>query len=315
MLKFIVCVGFGLLAACSSDGNSNTFHLQTKDIKMSPGEEKTFCYYLHTPNTEPMVINKWTSDMTDGSHHMLLYGNPSGYQKADDMYDEPCPIVGRTQPYYMYMTTRSGHDEWDMPTDDGNGTPLGMLVQPHTAVYVQMHFINSTDADMMVHVAIDAYALPKGSDYTPSSGFITYNNSIEVPPGAVNHLETATCSLPPGGKFWALSMHSHKQTVETWARDGDATGNIVFDNQNWEHPPVMFWQDSPFYTFQSPTITWQCLYNNTGDNKNTTVYAGLSAATDEMCVVFGLFFPATSPLACVYDTTIPGGCSCSSLGQ
>ena len=31
------------------------------DITLTPGEEVTYCWYFHTKNTSPIVINKWAS--------------------------------------------------------------------------------------------------------------------------------------------------------------------------------------------------------------------------------------------------------------
>jgi hypothetical protein len=304
-----------LLAGCGSESvESGPIELQTKDIVVHPGEETTYCYYLHTKNDVPVAVNKWVSDMTPGSHHMIIYANPSGYQPEDDMFDAPCPIVGRTQPIWIFSSQKPGHDEWALPVDDGAGKPLGQLIDPHTAVFLQMHFINETDADLMVHVNLKGEVLPVDSEFTPTSGYMAYNNSIAIPPGAVNHLETATCDLPPDVKFWAMVTHSHKQTIHTAVMDGPETGPVVFQDTDWEHPVTQFWDADPFYKFTDTKLTWTCTYNNTGDNAATTVYSGQSSVTDEMCVVGGFYFPATKPLACIWDTSIPGGCSCSTTG-
>jgi hypothetical protein len=35
------------------------------------------CYWFHTPNAAAVMINKWVSDMTPGSHHMIFFdGGP-----------------------------------------------------------------------------------------------------------------------------------------------------------------------------------------------------------------------------------------------
>jgi len=52
---------------------------------------------------------------------------------------------------------------------------------------------------------------------------------------------------------------------------------------------------TPYYTFTNPNLTWSCTYDNTGDNAGSTVVAGSSAKTNEMCMATGYFFPATGP--------------------
>lgn len=299
------------LAACGGDDGYGDVVIQTRDIIVKPGEELTYCYYLHTDNDEPVVVNKWVSDLTPGSHHMVIFENPSGFQPEDHKFETPCPIVGRSQPIWVFSSQTSGHDEWTLPDDDGTGKPLGQLVRPHMAIYVQIHMLNHGDTDLPVHVTVRGEAMPKGLDYTPTANFVNYNNSLKIPPGATNHMETATCKLPEGTQYVSMATHSHKQTVTTYVKDGDVNGPVVFTDSNWEHPETVFWKDAPFYKFQSNEMTWQCLYDNTGDNATRTIYSGQSSVTDEMCVAFGFYFPAPNPLICIYDTTIPELCSCS----
>jgi hypothetical protein len=86
-----------ILAACGSDkgmgggggggggggpdgsiSDTLAIDVQSTDITLAPGQEVTYCYYFHTSNTSPAVIHKWVSDMTPGSHHLILFiGGPS----------------------------------------------------------------------------------------------------------------------------------------------------------------------------------------------------------------------------------------------
>ena len=40
------------------------FQVTTPEVTIMPHQEITYCYYFHTPNTENMVIKKWSSSMT-----------------------------------------------------------------------------------------------------------------------------------------------------------------------------------------------------------------------------------------------------------
>jgi len=62
------------------------------------------------------------------------------------------------------------------------------------------------------------------------------------------------------------------------------------------------WMASPFYTFSTNQLTYECTYNNTGPNAATTVVDGPSAVTNEMCMATGYYFPATKPLLCLNNT-------------
>jgi hypothetical protein len=121
---------------------------------------------------------------------------------------------------------------------------------------------------------------------------VTYNDDISIPPGATNFVVSASCPVPAGVKFWSMSTHSHKQSIETQVMDGSS---MIFTSTDWEHPGAQVWAQTPFYTFSATNLTWSCTYDNTGSNAAITVKSGPSAQTNEMCMATGYFFPATSP--------------------
>ena len=99
-------------------------------------------------------------------------------------------------------------------------------------------------------------------------------------------------------KFFTVSTHAHKRATHTQVNDG---ATIVFQSDNWEHPGAADWRANPNYTFSSGTLTYRCDYTN--DTANT-VRTGDSAATDEMCMAVGYFFPATAPRYCINSAAI-----------
>jgi hypothetical protein len=304
MRAFVLLVT--VLAACSSDTTDDpavtttlAFEVKSSDLVLQPGEETTKCFYFHTTNTEEVQVAKWVSDMTPGSHHMIAFSS-LGSQPADgtvdncDGADIPVPIFG----------TQVAHEELVFPTDDGFGKPLAQTIAPNTAGYLQMHYLNTTDEPLTVHVTLAGYSLPAGVEFTKTDLFATYNNDIAIPPGATNYKVSATCEMPFDKKFWQMSSHSHKQSIATLVADGTTP---VFQSTDWEHPGAERWENPTFYQFQAPTITWECTYNNTGDNATRTVRAGQSAATNEMCMATGYYFPANGPHGCFMND---GQCQC-----
>jgi hypothetical protein len=275
------------------------FTMTSTDLTLQPGEETTKCFYAHTPNTAQVEINKWVSDMTPGSHHMIVFSS-LGTQPPDGTIDD---CSGANVPVPVYGT-QIPHEELAFPTDDGFGKPLAQFIDPNTALYFQMHYLNTTDGPLQVHVSLSAYALPPATDVTRTDLFATYNQDIAIPPMATNYVVTATCEVFDK-KFWQMSSHSHKQSVATAVKDGD---NTVFASTDWEHPGSQRWDSKTgFYQFKTPSITWSCTYNNTGDNANRTVKSGLSAQTNEMCMATGYYFPAVGARGCFMSG---GQCRC-----
>src|SRR5690242_17216415 len=73
--------------APGTTGDPPAFEIVSKDITLQPGDQITYCYYFHTPNTSEVRVNKWVSDMTAGSHHAILFLLPSGGSMPDGTLD------------------------------------------------------------------------------------------------------------------------------------------------------------------------------------------------------------------------------------
>ncbi|MDX2091461.1 MAG: hypothetical protein SFX73_26610 [Kofleriaceae bacterium] len=302
-----VSVGLALVA-CGSEGSppddvdaadtttTRAFTITSPDVTIDPGDEITYCYYFKTPNTEDVVIRKWASTMTPGSHHMIMYTTKTETQPAGTVSATGCGgFSAANVPSWTYAT-QTPTAELALPDDDGTGLPLGQLIPAGTFGYLEMHYLNATDAAIQAHVEVTAEALAAGAPYTQTAAFVTYNNDISIDPGATGDLESMSCATPVNAKFWTMSTHAHKQAVLTQVKDG---ASVVFSSDDWEHPGSKNWMETPFYSFASGRITYECTYDNVGDNKDRTVESGSSADTNEMCMATGYYFPATKPLLCI----------------
>ena len=294
-LTLVACGGSDRSApdAGSSD-DVPAVKMVSPDIHIAAGQEIVYCYYFHMPNTSMVAIKKWVSDMTPGSHHMILYFTDTAVQPDGTL--NTCESGGAgIVPVWTYAS-QTPHQESAMPADDGTGMPLAQEIAPGQAAYFQMHYLNASDAAITVHVELGGFGYPPGTKYTRTAPYVTYNASIQIPPGAVNHIETQTCTVPAGLKFWEMSTHSHKQSVHTDVKDGTT---VVFQSDDWEHPGGELWSAPSFYAFASGKLTYECSYNNIQENAGITVVDGPSAATNEMCMAVGYFFPATAPHMCL----------------
>lgn len=281
-------------ASGSNTDPNAAFEIKSPDILLPHGTEVTKCFYFHTSNTSTVAINKWISDMTPGSHHLILLLNPSGAsQPADGTIQDNCNLFGgATSPSSIPAWTfaaASPHVEEDLPADDGAGKPLAQNIPANTAGYVQMHYLNATDNDLMVHIDVKAYALAPSTPYTQTDAYITYIQGFSVPGNATNYPVNGSCPVDPSMKFWQMTSHTHKQGVDVKINDGSTN---IYDTTDWEHPMVKEWASNPFYTFTSPNLSWTCSYTNPS---STPINEGQSAAMNEMCMANEYYFPATGP--------------------
>lgn len=268
------------------------FQIVSPTVDINPGVEVTYCYYFRTPNTTDLQIKRWASHMTDGSHHMILYLTSTDQQTPGTLSTSQCGLgSGGVGPVWTY-SAQTADAEAQLPADDGNGIPVGQLIKSGHSGFLQMHYLNETDAVLHAHVELNAYAYDEGVQVTPAAPFVTFNTLIDLaaapsPLTPTTGMVNGNCKVASDAKFYIMSTHTHKQGVHTFVDDGATT---VFDSTSWEHPGAKTWDTAPFYSFTSGKLTYQCEYVNPN---NYRIKTGDSATTDEMCMAIGYYFPAT----------------------
>jgi hypothetical protein len=280
------------------DPPAEGFQIITPEIVIAPGEEVTYCYYTTVTLEQATGIKKWSSVMTPGSHHLIVFFTDSA-DEPDETLTEDCGFFGGSGggfdfPIWAYS---AGTPEYETAMPAG----VGMQVKQTQNLFVQMHYLNTSPTEPIdVHVTINAETYAPDEEYTPAAAYVTFAGDISIPggvgmEGSVEH----TCDVPAGRTFFLMNTHSHRRSVETWIKDGDTE---IFKSDDWEHPSdprVAEWMNAPHYQF-SGRLTYHCDYVN---DIAAPVGTGDSAATDEMCMAVGYSFPATQPTICYNDFT------------
>jgi hypothetical protein len=267
-----------------------TFQIVSPTVDLDPNQDITYCYYFHTPNTSDLAIRQWVSRMTPGAHDIDVYLTQSDVQTAGSLSTDKCGFIANgIGPVWVYSSdTPDGATT--LPLDDGYGAHVGLPLHAGHAGFIQMHFVNTTAAVLHAHVELDGYAYDDGVQVTPAGSFYTYSTKIDLGPGSAamptKGTVTGSCDVAAGSKFYLVSAHTHKQGVHMFVKDDAAT---VFDTVSWEHPLPVTWASSPFYTFASGKLSWQCDYVNPN---NYRIEFGDNAATAEICMAVGYFFPS-----------------------
>ncbi len=263
------------------------FQIRTPDIVIQPGEEITYCYYTTIDVDQAVGVSKWSSVMTPGSHHLIMYFTDAA-QGADGTIDTGCGATGGGLDFPVW-TYSAGTPEAElaMPAN------VGMLVKPQQKLFVQMHYLNTSPTEAInAHVTINAETFAEGVSYQQAAAYVTYNTGIDLDPGETATV-TGTCAVPSDANFFLLSTHSHRFTTHTWVDDG---ASMIFESDDWEHPGARQWMAAPHFGFDSGELTYSCTATNTSGAR---VQTGNSALTDEMCMAVGYFFPATNSKLCL----------------
>jgi hypothetical protein len=261
-------------------------------IVVQPNQEVFMCYYKTLPNTAAVDIGTMQSWMTPGSsHHFIAYemgtGGFAGGTKQPDGTLTSCAFGGGT---WLYATSVPG-EVIEMKMPDHVGLPFSVGTQ----VMLNMHFINTGVSPAYPQVKMN-FLYAKGVQYK-AAAMVSFNVGIDVPPatasGPGKQTVSGTCTAPAGSKFFAITTHTHKHATITdvnYVTGGKAT-NIVHTT-DWEHPDVGLWNAPNFLTVkQGDQFTYSCSYANTS---SSAVLVGETAASNEMCMAIGYYFPAST---------------------
>jgi hypothetical protein len=256
---------------------TNGFQLTSPPVDINPGSDITYCYYFQAPNTGELTIQRWASHMTPGVHDMILYLTTNDQQTPGTMSPTDCGIAARAGGPIWSYAAQTADAAVTLPGDDGNGNPVGQLIKTRQSGFLQIHYVNTGTTTLKAAVELNAYAYPDGTQVTFAAPFMTFNLNISIMPGSqaqpATGMVNGSCPVPldPTGTF---------------IKDGV---DRVLDSTDWQHPDISSWPVSPFYTFKSGTLFYQCEYSNPTDR---TIKTGDDATMDELCMTIGYFFPA-----------------------
>jgi len=276
------------------------FQIASPRIDIMPGEDSTYCYYFKTSNMEQMDVQRWASHIGPGVHDIVLYFTPAAVQSSGTMNSTGCVVADGTGGTFWTYSAQTTDAELKMPSDDGTGTPVGQVVKAEQAGFLQIHVRNLTASVVKADVTLNGFASPADVQTTHATPFtaLNLNGPGRIMVNAADGGQPATntvggnCTIKPDPsskpiQFFGITTYTHKQGVHTLVKDG---ASKVFESTSWEHPGTM---TSPqFYTFQSGTLSYQCDYVN---GNAYAIMSGDNAATQEMCMAIGYFFPAPPP--------------------
>jgi Copper type II ascorbate-dependent monooxygenase, C-terminal domain len=268
-------------------------------FSVAPNQEIFPNYCVALP--KDMQVGGFQSWMSEGSsHHFILY--KGGTVAAGTAPSTSCSLGANA---WMYASSTPGQVITEnMPAN------VGLALSENTQIILNLHFINPGSTTMYPQVKIN---LLYAKDVKYQAGtMVSFNPSINVPAATAAGPGTQTvsgnCTAPVGANFFTMSTHTHKHATAAWVDYNHAgssleivhtgtTANYPADQEpgsgtDWEHPGVGLWVTPNFLTVQSgDSFTYHCSYSNTSTQ---AVTVGETAASNEMCMAIGYYFPAGS---------------------
>jgi len=243
-----------------------------------------------------MWINHEEVRYTPGSHHFILWSTPYTSIPTVNLEGAKVDTSGvfdcKGGPQSDWNTTAfvGGAQSADAPPALSDLPPnVALHIPAGSVLLMDLHVLNVSMTALNPVAVINLDTIPK-SQVTQEAGiFLFFDPFIVVPPNASAKAHMS-CPVTSNITLTTLQTHMHKQGLGGVVNLNDSTGALVqqlYTSSVWTDPPVTQWASGMAFT-TGQQIDYECNYENTG---TTTVLAGPSALTNEMCVLIGAYYP------------------------
>jgi hypothetical protein len=287
------CSGHSSAGAGSSPAADASSSLQANigPIDVPAGVETTQCIVVPLGNTEPVVMNGYTINLSEGSHHLIVY------LTSDMEQDDPINCIpfsglatGSDSPI-VFANKKS--ETWAFPSGVAVGLPANQMIK------IEGHYINTTASDLQGtgNVTFDTVPASTAPAYQ-AAGFDFFGTTkISIPPNSTFSTGPIFQKALAGTHLITVTTHQHRlgtgAAIWASAAPGDMSNQLT-DDLDWSNPS---WKPiAPQFDFDGTNgLTYQCDWTNTTDE---TVGFGESAL-DEMCFVGGYYYPSQGLDLCI----------------
>jgi hypothetical protein len=252
------------------DDLPSTFVADGFDIK--PGEETFRCQNFVNPYGRDVAVLSSEAFMTVGSHHMFFFlkeGNEAG------------PLVecsGLSFGTYLHLSQKS-ESRLDYPPG------VGRMVPGANGFQIMAHYLNSSTDVIHAVVAVTVHATDPANVPIHASQIFSNTLSVNIEPRSKATIKHS-CTVPKDVNLFTAASHMHSHGVHYVARSSD--GQLLYETRDWAEPEP--WTFSPPRLLKAgSTIDVACDFDNPTDQ---ALSFGESAATNEMCIFVGGYYPA-----------------------
>ncbi len=271
-----------LLAACGRSPERTTSHqIVLGPFHLEPGEERQFCWFFELPLDDATAVKRFSQVNGGHTHHFTLYRSDDAHAEGPEL----CPLFAI---YPIYGGTR---DQGPAELPAGVAVPLAAR-QP---LIMDLHLFNPEEAPVDETITVTLDVTDPDADFEPAGIFTFSTLDIAIPP---HSLATAggACVFDRDVHLVSVSSHTHAlgTNVLAWELDGQGVGGELYRNDRWDAPAITYFPEPP--AFPAGTgLQFTCHYRNDGDE--SVGFGG--TADDEMCMVFGYYYPGPEVLFCL----------------
>jgi copper type II ascorbate-dependent monooxygenase-like protein len=271
------------------------------------GAEAMFCMLVQMPTGQKTAVPSAESHYTPGSHHFLVFRSNltsipegAGVSHLCGTADTTVAVAGGSNGIASaesVMGSTGSYYEAQVP-DSRRDLPPGVahVFAPGEILILTAHYLNTTEETIDSTIEFRLHLMDPADVKEEAGTFFLLNTQLNIPPGS-EVTTTRTCPMPKDinlGILWS-HMHARGWAFRAWTDDPVAMkqlGGDVYDQpgpDGWAEPHVQNYPyDPPVTIHAGSNLIFSCTYHNMTDQ---TFTFGQSAATAEMCLLHGMYWP------------------------
>lgn len=279
------------------DPPAGGLQLLSEPMVIPAGSERIFCL-LTTYEGANAGINSQVSIQSEFGHHAVLNATNASYDVYQDGELVDC-TEGDALPMSEMEPLFFGAPDPDQIVGGvyQNELPAGMGARllSGTRLVLESHYVNTSTDDILVQDAFNLGLIPEAEVETWAAPFLLLDSDFELAPGVDT---TVSFDCPMSGELNLLYLGPHMHEWGTafsldYTRDDQTTR--LFDLPVWDPswrdlPPTNFYDPGEFTVEEGDVFTTSCTWFNTTDLP--------MVLPQEMCVTFGMVYPAKVPVIC-----------------
>jgi hypothetical protein len=254
-------------------------------LTVKAGEELHQCQFATLPTDTEIEVVSFSHKYTKGSHHFLVFATDLDAIPPDMTGQYDC--VNGDEPIMEHTTGilyggQSPSATFPMPAG------VGFKMKAHQVVMLQAHYLNPTGKDIDAKVSAGFDAAP-AAQIRQHAGFMIFYDPFIFVPALGSSTSGIRCSVPSDINVITGFTHYHQRgtSMRVWVDPSmkQESATPFHETRDWEHPPDFH---GPMAVSAGSAFRFECAYTNPD---TVDVFQGPNAATSEMCVFAGLYYP------------------------
>ncbi len=254
-------------------------------LTVNPGEELHKCELVTLSTDSEIDVVGFSHKYTAGSHHFLVFATdldaiPTELRGQFDCANGDEPIMDHARG--ILYGAQSAAAAFRLPTR------VGVKMKARQVLMLQAHYLNPTSSPIEATIRAGFDRVPASEIDTQASFLLFYDPFIYVPAQGMAR-SGIRCSVPANINIITATTHYHQRGtgMRAWIdpKRTEPSSTPFFETHDWEHPPDFH---GTLAVSAGSDIRFECAYSNADAAE---VFQGPNAATSEMCVLFGLYYP------------------------